>query len=123
MNDLCSDLRIRMVGQYHIDTAKVDETCSVCGDPDWGDVLINGVCGRCWVKSTTDMFGALGRMYDDIVALRDENEKLKAEISKLLNWQFRVLQTMNNCHSGDCSCGSDEDCQALFREATEKGGE
>ena len=44
-----STLKIRIVGNYSIKQAEPEENCRICGNVDFGDVLINGICGKCLV--------------------------------------------------------------------------
>lgn len=41
-------LDLKMIGMYSINKVAPDKVnCSNCGNADWGDVLIEGICGRC----------------------------------------------------------------------------
>jgi len=52
-----SSLRIKVVGNYKIPqqnsnamnlpTNDTFDDCKICHNPDYGDVLINGICGKC----------------------------------------------------------------------------
>ncbi len=45
-------LDLKMIGMYSISKVAPDkENCSNCGNADWGDVLIEGICGRCLYQS------------------------------------------------------------------------
>ena len=67
MSNNVTDLRIQRVGRYTVPSAD-NADCTVCHDADYGDVLINGVCGKC---------------------LLAENERLR-------EWQKSALVTLNN---------------------------
>lgn len=41
-----SILKVQIVGYYTLPIAE-PKNCTVCGLADWGDVLIEGICGRC----------------------------------------------------------------------------
>jgi len=45
-------LKLKVVGMYSVNSVSPDiENCESCGDADWGDVLVDGICGRCLVTA------------------------------------------------------------------------
>ena len=41
-------LDLKMIGMYSINKVAPDKVnCTNCNNADWGDVLIEGICGRC----------------------------------------------------------------------------
>jgi len=50
MSELESELKVRIVGNYSVPIAK-KEDCTCCHDADWGDVTVEGICGRCLLEA------------------------------------------------------------------------
>ena len=44
-------LKIRRIGNYSMIQAKPNEHCYVCENEEMGDVLIEGICGKCLIKN------------------------------------------------------------------------
>lgn len=42
-----TELSMRIIGNYKIKQAKPEENCEICNNVYFGDVLIDGICGRC----------------------------------------------------------------------------
>lgn len=52
-----SKLSIRNVGYYSRPTSGQEE-CTKCGNADWGDILVNGICGKCLLETTNSLFNS-----------------------------------------------------------------
>ena len=39
-------LSIKTVGNYRYPQGEVTD-CKICNNADWGDIVINGICGKC----------------------------------------------------------------------------
>jgi hypothetical protein len=47
-----TSLDLKMIGMYSINKVAPDKVnCLNCNNADWGDVLIEGVCGRCLIQA------------------------------------------------------------------------
>lgn len=69
-------VHISLVGSHGHGDIKEPKDCEVCGHADWGDVLVNGVCGKClyrYYSLVLDMFAAIVEICKD--------EKRKDDIS------------------------------------------
>jgi len=79
MSDKVTDLRIQQVGRYTVPVAD-NADCTVCHDADYGDVLINGVCGKCLLAENERLnvnIDAISHMLDattaELTAERERN--------------------------------------------------
>jgi len=62
-----SKLNISRIGSYTFGIVSEPQDCEQCGNAEWGDVLIEGVCGKCHLANEN--------------ALRARAEKAEAELA------------------------------------------
>ena len=86
-----SQLKVRIVGAYSVPFADQNE-CDVCHNADWGDVMVEGICGRCLLARNADLLAAAEALLDRLDTMtteefhhggeREQRESLHAEVQK-----------------------------------------
>ena len=77
-----SNLSIQRVGAYsmtHLNTNK--KACKLCGDADWADVIIEGICGKCLLHHYDS---TIGLHVTDRPDLLSDEEKKRCHLHELL---------------------------------------